>query len=67
LWQQRDPKERLFDYGGKNPVKPDGRASLQDLLFKQAANQLGIEDTFGEEVVVADLMSTETGMLCYRY
>ncbi|OHW95205.1 tyrosinase central domain containing protein [Colletotrichum incanum] len=55
LWQMRDKKNRVHDYGGAGDR---GNVSLTDTL-----PLAGLE----KDVTVADIMDTERGEMCYRY
>ncbi|GKT43545.1 tyrosinase ustQ [Colletotrichum spaethianum] len=55
LWQMRDKKNRVHDYGGTGDR---GNVSLTDTLPLAGLDK---------DVTVADIMDTERGELCYRY
>ncbi|GKT58439.1 tyrosinase-like protein [Colletotrichum tofieldiae] len=55
LWQMRDKKNRVHDYGGTGDR---GNVSLADIL-----PLAGLE----KDVAVTDIMDTERGEMCYRY
>ena len=63
LWQQRRPRQRVKEYLGasgnsNSSLAEDRNASLTDTLPMGG---------FFPEVQVADIMSTESHLLCYRY
>lgn len=58
MWQQRDLPRRLTEYYGPTGMNSSEKATLQDILSLG-----GLVD----DVLVADIMDTEGGYLCYRY
>jgi tyrosinase len=58
IWQQRDPGARLMAYSGHNQRHSMETAKLSDKIKMQG---------WAPEVEVAEVMSTEGDLLCYRY
>ena len=56
LWQMRDKKDRVHDYGGIGDN--DKNVTLADVLPLAGLDQ---------DLTVADIMDTEGGGMCYRY
>jgi len=56
LWQQRDKKNRVHNYGGK--ALGGANVTLTDVL-----RLAGLD----KDITVQDIMDTEGGELCYRY
>lgn len=59
LWQQATHPPRLGSYGGAKRKGSLDKANLKDVISVGA--------TLGPDVEVADLMSTSSSLLCYRY
>lgn len=62
-WQQENPDERTMEFGGiKTQDQKDGTvpppASLDDILVML---------DLGDDIKVRDMMSTQQGLLCYKY
>ncbi|PWY74371.1 Di-copper centre-containing protein [Aspergillus heteromorphus CBS 117.55] len=58
LWQERNPRERHFEYTGPASMGSDHMASVYDQLPMSG---------FVEPLRVTDIMNTESDFLCYRY
>ncbi|OHF02032.1 hypothetical protein CORC01_02611 [Colletotrichum orchidophilum] len=59
MWQQRNLRARLSDYGETKKDKVVTQASLSDAI--------SIGGIMAPDIHVSDVMSTESDLLCYRY
>lgn len=57
-WQQEDPRHRTAEYEGKHMFNSTDNATVNDMLLFGG---------FAEDIPVRDVMSTEGGLLCYKY
>ena len=58
LWQQKDLKNRLYEYNGRSRDDSDAEAVLTDRLEMHSLTP---------DVPVSDVMDTKAGPLCYLY
>ncbi|KAF4615860.1 hypothetical protein G7Y89_g15255 [Cudoniella acicularis] len=58
MWQQRDPQQRVWQYGGSSKDNSAIEYSLDD-VFKFGG--------FAPDKKVLEIMSTESELFCYRY
>ncbi|TGO50400.1 hypothetical protein BCON_0184g00050 [Botryotinia convoluta] len=58
LWQQKDIQNRLYQYRGAAAFKSLEKASVKDLLLM---------GKLIADIEVADVLDTESGVLCYNY
>ncbi|MCJ1229643.1 hypothetical protein MMC12_006312 [Toensbergia leucococca] len=58
MWQQADLPYRLTDYAGRLLRNSTQRASLNDIIPMGG---------LAPDITIADMMETESGLLCYRY
>lgn len=62
LWQQQDPEHRNLDFEGP-VVSSDGDSVGVEASLMNSIRMLG----FADDVVVRDVMKTDTALLCYKY
>lgn len=62
LWQQKEPERRVIDFSG--PVlSKDGDIEEVEATLTDNIRMLG----FADDVVVKDVMRTDSALLCYKY